>query len=251
MVEDIELAEIIRNLALEQQNQIQSEIQLFLEAKGLNAIYHFTSISNLPGIFLHGILGREELEKRALKFEITDQLRSEPIVNGICCSFSKLNAYMFSKKITLGHQLALVKLAPVSEILLKIPFVCSPGNFGSQIHKRRILSWPEEYIGGRGLVNMFLNEFLRNKYKLDTNEPTDPQAEIIFLDSIPSSFIESISVPMQSKYSDRESMDKIIRAIPKGLLVETRDEKMFPALKWGDSDLGLEFSERKWNENWS
>ncbi len=157
---------------------------------------------------------------------------------------------MLSSKLSQGYEMALLELKPAREILQEFCFIASPGNFGRWDHKKRVLSWPEKYCGGRGLVNLFLNEHLRNKYELASSQPTDPQSELIFLDSIPPQFIVRVILPAKRDYADNEVVRKLVRELPKGTLIESQNSSEFPEIKWSDNKRVEEFEERKWRIEW-
>lgn len=177
---DHELSNIISDVAREFHAKALSEIPLFLEARKITALYHFTPLQNIGSIFHYGILGTDELQARGIDYKASDANRGDPVANGICISLTKPNDYMLSSKLSQGYEMALLELKPAKEILKEFCFIASPGNFGRWDHKNRILSWPERYCGGSGLTNLFLNEYLRNKYQLAASQPTDPQSELIF-----------------------------------------------------------------------
>ena len=69
---DHELSKIISDLAREFHAQALSELPLFLEARKITALYHFTSIHNVTSIFDSGILGIDDLRARGIKFKASD-----------------------------------------------------------------------------------------------------------------------------------------------------------------------------------
>lgn len=247
---DHELSKMISDLAREFHTEALSEMPLFLEARKITALYHFTALKNVGSIFNHGILGLDDLRARGINYKASDEYRSDPIANGICISLTKPNDYMLSSKLSQGYEMVLLELKPAREILKEFCFIASPGNFGRWDHKNRILSWPEKYCGGRGLVNLFLNERLRNKYELASSQPTDPQSELIFLESIPPQFITRVILPAKRDYADKEVVRKLVRELPKGTLIESQNSSEFPEIKWSDSKRNEEFEERKWRIEW-
>ena len=250
MIFDHELSKMISDLAREFHTQALSEMPLFLEARKITALYHFTPLENVGSIFNHGILGLDDLRARRINYKASDENRGDPIANGICISLTKPNDYMLSSKLSQGYEMALLELKPAREILQEFCFIASPGNFGRWDHKKRVLSWPEKYCGGLGLVNLFLNEHLRNKYELALSQPTDPQSELIFLDSIPPQFIARVILPAKRDYADNEVVRKLVRELPKGTLIESQNSSDFPEIKWSDNKRVEEFEERKWRIEW-
>ena len=154
---DLNLAEIISELAVEAREAVRADIPRFLAARDISSLFHFTSIKNLESIAVNGFLGRESLKTRNLDFTPSDQIRYEPILDGVCFSLSRPNHYMAARKVNSGHEMVLLELQGLDELLTNFNFVATPGNFGSPILKRKIESWPEEFIGGQGLLNLFKN----------------------------------------------------------------------------------------------
>ena len=250
MTQDIELASIIAGLATEARLEVQTDIPRFLAAKQIDKLFHFTSISNLESIASHGFLGRDTLISQGINFTLSDQTRYEPILDGICFSLSRPNYYMAAQKIRSGHQLVLLELNNLEDLLAQYNFIASPGNFGSLYLKKRLQSWPEEFIGGDGLMNLFKNEKIREKYLIPIHEPTDPQAEIILLDAIPWSFVKKVYFPNLTEYSVQDEVRKIIRKLPLGLVLKSQIGDVFPEINWTDSLINEEFSDRKFSETW-
>lgn len=97
MAEDVSLAEIIAELATDARLEVQADIPRFLAARNITSLFHFTSIKNLESIVTHGFLGRESLKERVLEFTPSDQIRYEPILDGVCFSLSRPNHYMAAR----------------------------------------------------------------------------------------------------------------------------------------------------------
>jgi hypothetical protein len=248
--QDAELAAIIANLATEARLEVQSDIPRFLAARGICRLFHFTSINNLESIATHGLLGRDSLETKGIEFITSDQTRYDPILDGICFSISRPNYYMAAQKIKSGHQFVLLELQNLGELLANYNFIACPGNFGTLYLKRKLQSWPEEFIGGNGLVNLFRNEKIREKYAIPIFEPTDPQSEIVILESIPWNFVKKVYFPNLTEYSVREEVEKIVRKLPKGLVFQSQIGQVFPEIDWSNERVIEEFVDRKFSETW-
>jgi len=248
---DLNLAEIISELAIEARVAVREDIPRFLVARNISSLFHFTSIKNLESIAANGFMGRESLRTRDLNFTPSDQIRFEPILDGVCFSLSRPNYYMAARKIISGHEMVLLELQGLNELLTNFNFVASPGNFGSPVLKRKIESWPEEFIGGQGLMNLFKNPGVRKKYSIPSFEPTDPQAEIIVLEAIPWSFVKKIYFPNSAGYSIEEQLRKIVRELPIGALLHSQVRDVFPDINWKDKEVVSEYHDRRWNETWT
>ena len=250
MTEDLSLAKLIAILAREAQLGVLREIPGFLASRGIESLYHFTSIKNLPSIAQHGLMGRELLRSKGYEYIASDAVRVEPVENAICLSLSQPNNFMASRKISSGHELVLLEIGNVADLLTNFCFIATPGNFGSEALKRKIQNWPEEFIGGIGLLNLFKNHALRNKYGIADSEPTDPQSEILLLESIPWNFITKIISPGLRNYAPQEEVRKVVQLLPRGAVFQSQNLKIFPETNWRDSNIAAEFNERRWKENW-
>jgi len=248
---DLKLAEIISTLAIEARDAVRADIPRFLAARNITSLFHFTSIKNLESIASNGFLGRETLKNRDLSFTPSDQIRYEPILDGVCFSLSRPNYYMAARKIISGHEMILLELQGLDELLTSFNFVASPGNFGSPILKRKIESWPEEFIGGQGLMNLFKNPSIREKYAIPDFEPTDPQAEIILLEVIPWRFVKKIYFPNSAEYSAEKELRKIVRKLPIGAVLHSQVREVFPDINWKDKGVVTEYHDRRWNTSWT
>jgi hypothetical protein len=247
---DEELARLIDEIARKFHSESLDELPLFLEARKINKLFHFTPVQNIKSIFKFGILGIDELQRRGIEFKSSDRSRSDPIPNGICVSLTNANDYMLSRKLSQGFHMALLELKPALEILSNLTFIASPGNFGRQDHKTRILNWPEKYCGGNGISNLFTNEPIREKYGLLSSQPTDPQSELIFLDPIPSKFISKVILPSGRAYASEDEVRRLVLDLPKGTLIQSKNQSEFPQIVWSDKNRVREFEERKWKIEW-
>jgi hypothetical protein len=250
MTEDLSLAKLISILAREAQLGVQKEIPGFLASRGIESLYHFTSIKNLASIAKHGLMGRELLISHGYDFTASDLVRIEPVENAICLSLSQPNDFMASRKISSGHELVLLELGNVAELLTNYCFIATPGNFGSAALKRKLQNWPEEFIGGTGLLNLFKNEDLRKQYEIVDSEPTDPQSEILVLDPIPWIYITKIISPGLRGYATQEEIRKVVQLLPRGAVFQSQNTEIFPEINWKDPKIIAEFNERKWKESW-
>jgi hypothetical protein len=247
---DIELAKILGQIAEDAISKDKNEIPLFLHARRIEKLYHFTSIENLESIAKFGLLGRSELSEKSIKYRPSDLEREEPILNGICCSFTSPNKYMLNNKIARGHNLVILEFEGLVELLTTKKFVGIPGNFGSSILKNEFTQWPENFIGGAGLSNLFLNQEIRDLYDVPDSEPTDPQSEIIFLDSIPWHYVKTIYSPKIQGYADQNVVREVLKKLPGNVIFQSQNERLFESIDWKNPLARLEFEKRKWSKSW-
>ena len=247
---DSVLAEMIAAAAAEARDSVREDIPRFLSARNITSLFHFTSITNLASIVENGFLGREALKNRNLEFTVSDQSRDEPILDGVCFSVSSPNNLMVANKVAFGFDMVLLELNGLEKILSNYNFVAIPGNFGSTLLKHKIQQWPEEFIGGQGLMNLFRNPEARKKYNLSDWIPTDPQSEIILLEPLPWDFVKKIVFPFNTEYSTKEIIREIIRILPKGVIVESQVSNVFQETDWKNEKVRTEYFDRSWKETW-
>ena len=230
MARDVELAALIASLSREARDSVITDIPRFLSARKISRFFHFTSVRNLESIANHGFLGRESLKHKNLNAIFTDQFRSDPVIDGICFSVSRPNHYMAASKTSAGHDMVLLELQNLEELLTSYNFIASPGNFGSHTLRTKIQNWPENFIGGEGLMNLFLEKAIREKYGIPDFEPTDPRAEIVILEPVPWFFVKKVYFPRDSDNFMRDKVGQILRILPIGSVLETKVEDVFPII---------------------
>jgi hypothetical protein len=250
LAEDIELAQIIARLATDARLEVKAEIPGFLAHRAITSLFHFTSVKNLESIIKHGFLGRELLMDLGIEFFTSDLARDEPVLNGVCFSLSRPNHYMAARKISSGHQMVLLELQGLDDLLSNHGFIAIPGNFGSPILKSELENWPEKFIGGEGLSNLFNSPTTRSKYSIPEFEPTDPQAEIIILDPLPWSFVKRIYIPNSTQFVVENQIREVIQRLPLGIVLSSQVSDVFPEIDWTDHEVRTEYNERRWIENW-
>lgn len=250
-MKDIELGEILYRLAAEAHPKDDPELELLLQARGISKLYHFTSIENLESIFDYGFLGRSVMEESKLEYIVSDYSRDEPIRDGICFSISRPNEYMMLQKISNGRKLVLLELENPIGIMKSSVFIALPGNFGSHKVKENFQQWPEKFVGGKGLVNLFLNENLRMKFSLRSEEPTDPRSEIVFLTPVNQKYIKRIISPPDFEYASQEKVRSLISKLPIGIEFVSQSREVFQPLNWKDSAVKAAYFERTWSPDWN
>lgn len=172
--------------------------------RGIRQLCHFTDIRNLPGIAAHGILPLSALRSKMgdLSFHPTDDARVSGGHEGISVSISWPNCKMLAAKRNQtdssvpSRHFALLVLDPI--ILTTARFLAYPTN---SARSGKGLPGLLEHAGPEALERLFMNGHLRSSQffadrrllHLADSEPTDPQAELVFLDRIPRARITGIS----------------------------------------------------------
>lgn len=251
-MQDIELARILDGIVTVSTSELKvKELELFLIARGIEHLYHFTSIQNLESLRANGFLGRETLISSGLSFQVSDFARVEPISDAICFSFSKPNKFMMMNKISAGRDIVLLELDRPLEILSTKRFIASPGNFGRHAIKSEFMNWPEKFVGGLGLTRLFLNDDLRSKYSLQPFETTDPQAELILLDSLPWRYVRRIYSPSSKEYATQSRIREFTKVDSDGIEFVSQNLEMFKPIEWNRKGANEEFKERSWSQSWN
>jgi len=83
-----------------------------------------------------------------------------------------------------------------------------------------------------------------------SSQPTDPQSELIFLDPIPSKFISKVILPSGRAYASEDEVRRLVLDLPKGTLIQSKNQSEFPQIVWSDKNRVREFEERKWKIEW-
>lgn len=250
-LQDSELGQILEGIISVSTSEMKlKELELFLIARKIENLYHFTSIQNLNSLRRNGFLGREALIENRIQFQISDSSRTEPIKNAICFSFSKPNKFMMMNKINSGKDIVLLELENPLEILSTKRFIASPGNFAKYSLKNDFMNWPEKFTGGLGLTRLFLNETLREKYSLEPQETTDPQAEIILLDPLPWNYVVRIFSPTSREYAAQEKIREFTKSNSGKIEFISQNLEMFKPIEWSNKNSSVEFRERTWTPDW-
>lgn len=249
---DLDLQLLLEEIVHKESKAIdEGELSRFLFARSIERVFHFTSLRNLPSLMQNGFLGREEMSSRGIEYQITDGQRNEPLPDAICFSLSRPNQYMMLNKIKLGQDLILISIKHPIQLFFNKKFLCSPGNFGRRDIKDYFINWPEKFVGGQGLVNMFLNPELRERYSLDENEPTDARSEIMMFDPIPWQNIEAIYAPAGREYASQDQIRLLTKTLPRGIEFRSQNNLLFNDIEWKNTSVQEEYRLRTWSSSWS
>lgn len=165
------------------------EIKNFIEKRGIVALTHFTHIRNLDSILNNGLLSKDFLEKEKMDYKYNDELRLEGKTNAICLSISYPNYKMFFKyRCQEEGEWCILSLHP--SILYEKDCLFCIGNAASSSERQRSDSLKSNISG---LKKLFHDpDFYRDSVELPDRYPTNPQAEVLVLDSIEPKYIKAI-----------------------------------------------------------
>jgi hypothetical protein len=111
------------------------------------------------------------------------------------------------KEASIGKDFVVLEVA--SNSLLTSSFAAFPGNAATSTINRDAALNSNDYLGAKGLGNLFLNPDERKSYSRTKPEPTDIQSEVIFFDSILPNRIRSIHIPAYISENSKDRMKAI------------------------------------------
>lgn len=180
--------DLLRHDLKKHQAAERSRIETLVSERGIQYLVHFTPVINLPSILGNGLVPRKTLEAHGTAFCHNDQIRKEGLKEANCLSISFPNYLMLYPNI--GKNLCLLALDPA--ILWELPCLFSPFNAASRCFSPHI-ELLQSYVGINALEQMFAGDRRnREAYGLLQSCTTDPQAEVLVVDTIPSSYIKGV-----------------------------------------------------------
>lgn len=199
----MEISQELRRQARETRVEDRYRIRDFLKVRipQTQGLKHFTRIENLEGILLHGLLPLSELREKDIPYLFSDPIIQDGAHDGVSLSMGWHNYKMlYQKKLNADASARTdwVILQISATTLLNFDFVAFPCN-ASAI---RAVSHPERFVGARALRSLYFDGHTRDSGRIVRRKwlniqeymPTDPQAEVLFLEAIPSKTIMKIEV---------------------------------------------------------
>lgn len=181
------------------------DIMKCIEKRKIKKLIHFTSVSNLESILKKGLLSREMLEEKNIKFECTDMQRYDGRKDCISLSIEYPNFKMLNfKKKQLRNDYAVIVLNAKSILLddnKKYYLYVNAANSNATYWLEK-----EELAKSKYLDEMFKNKVADKKCFYDRSEripsyiPTNPQAEILYSGMIDCKNILEIHFATQDNY---------------------------------------------------
>jgi hypothetical protein len=192
-----------------------SDIKDAVLKRGIRNLVHFSRIDNLLSILRHGIIPRDQLERRGdLDFRFNDQSRSDCALDHSCLSVSHPNYLMLYKHMMKRHdrerEWCVLQLKP--EILWQLPCIFCPTNASKRgtLHCALMLGhtaagfeamFPDPVLTPHGLMTRLeLFGAAPNSFY-----PSDPQAEVLVRGTISHSYIAGILVHDTRALSEAEA----------------------------------------------
>ena len=183
-----------------------NDIKTFYEQRGIKRVCHFTSLTNLAGIFQYQfIYSTDELESRNYPFVKNDLKRRDNNIAGISCSITVPNKRLLWRWMKESEDdWVILAIAPT---ILRRYCTFFPSNASKD-------NGAHGMEGISGLQKMFFTS--GRHHGLDDSRPTDIQAEIMVKDRIPLRLINGIFV-------ENESVKHTVNYLCKELLPESSE----------------------------
>lgn len=167
-----------------------SRLKQIAERRGIKYFVHFTRVENLPSILEHGLLTRHELAENNYDFLYSDEARYDGIMNSISLSVTFPNYKMlYSKKCGNAEAKWCVLILKAEEVL-NLPCIFNKMNAASSestytpVDSRKSPKAFEEMFAET--VGECERRRLKCYGKFECEKyATDPQAEILCLETIP------------------------------------------------------------------
>lgn len=177
-------------------------IKQFCSEREIQWLCHFTTASNLKSLFNNGIKSRKALSQQALSHQRIDGSTKLYFEDFNYLSVSSPNTKMlYSKFVNERVWVAVVVLD--AKLLWQFPFFSIPMNSAKWQMRHLMNQDYTKFLGLSGLQSLFGNLPIREKCKVPMSEPTDIQSEVIFLDSIPSTYFRHVLLTPIEKTSSQ------------------------------------------------
>lgn len=180
------------------QTQDSAQIAQFLKERNITKLFHFTDKSNLDNILNFGFLSRNMLDTLQWKYSFNDEKRLDGRLDFISLSMSRINKKLLDSFI--------LKEKIKECVIVEIDATMLYREDNRRIYCQTNAATKRAKKGGefKDLVAMFddeisyctnydgvlqENKIKRNEWNLNDNEPTAPQAEILWKDWINPNYI--------------------------------------------------------------
>ena len=214
------------NKDLQQTSTREKELKHIVTSRQIDRIIHFTPIENIPSILEHGILSRQEITKKSIRFTAPDALRLDNQTDKISTSIQFPNYRMFYRKRCddTDKRWAVILLDP--SIIWELDCQFYSTNASRQIFKNPArasnLQAPEAF------EKMFYALSCRNE--IPNSYPTDPQAEILVTGRISTRYINQIVFESFSDLTKAPYYDDAITFVNSDLFKPRQDYKFWQSI---------------------
>ena len=182
-------------------------LETLIVERNIELLVHFTRYENLESILENGIVTRESLINLAQEYIVNDDMRLDGHPDSISLSISFPNYKMFYKYRMSEDAKGWVVLVLEPSILWRYKCAfCKHNAADSRISRQDI----NNLMGVEALKEMFIDdpECTRSEQRLKSYDATDPQAEVLMFDDIPTKFIQSVYFEDEKLFSHVKNKHK-------------------------------------------
>lgn len=178
---------------------ISNATEKIVKHRGITSVFHFTKAGNIPSILEHGLHGREKLFSKGIAFELNDEYRNDGFPDAICASLSFPNYKMlyFLRNKYPGDDWAILRLDV--RLLWELPCIFCASNAASAEVKKYPLVEKRGFLAINCLFGDVFRGIQRKDLNIPESYPTDPQAEVLILESLSPDYILNINFDSAQK----------------------------------------------------
>lgn len=191
----------------------KSEIQSFVQERGIPYLVHFTDYRNLPGVVSDGLVPRLELESGGQGFCYNDTMRLDGVKGSVSTSIAFPNYKMFYRYRQGAEFRKWAVLLIDKSVLWENDCLFCKHNAAD---KRIIYADKNHLASVAALKSMYDDEvggLKRDLGLLRSYDPTDPQAEILVMSRIPPNKINAVvfdTLSSKDHFSKHYPMQKAV-----------------------------------------
>lgn len=160
-----------------------------VEARGIDFVWHFTRLSNLPSILVNGLINRVQITFSGMQSEFNDHCRIDGQQDSICCSIAHPNYKMFYRLRQENPDVEWVVIGLKPSVLWEKDCAFCVSNAASN----EVTSIPIQARKGTAAFNRLFEEApgkpTREGLGISDACPTNPQAEVLVFGNIETSYI--------------------------------------------------------------
>lgn len=196
--------------------------------RDIEYLAHFTNTKNLESIFRNGLVSRDKLDEYKMNYEYNDYFRYDNATQSISTSVTSPNYKMFwpIRQDNPDEDWAVLLIDAKKTLNLKCAFCYT----NAANNKIRIIDLEQRctYEFYKMMFEENHPDYSREDLNLSHNEPTNPQAEVLVLENIPTKYISMCLFENHYTYNKYKMLCnnyRIISGYDKGLFYPRHDYK--------------------------